>query len=77
MLASPSDDAFHILEVDLWTWGPYLADIGTFAVHVLTKVILKTHKKWVPHTISDKDDMRRHCDNNIYIYIIVEYLLVL
>ena len=29
-------DALQILGVDLWTQGPNLDDIGTFAVHVST-----------------------------------------
>ena len=32
----PSLEAFHILEADPYSWGPNLADIGTFAVHVST-----------------------------------------
>ena len=55
------NDAFQILEVDLWKRGPNLAEIGTFAVPLLTYVLFKTHIKWVPRTISDKDAVRRLC----------------
>ena len=38
-----ASDAFHILEVNIWTQGPKLADIGTFVVPLLTYLLLKTH----------------------------------
>ena len=41
--------------------GQNLAGIGTFAVPLLTYVILKNRTKWVPRTISDKDAVRRLC----------------
>ena len=47
-------DEIHISEVDLWTQSTNFSDIGTFAIPLLTYVLLKTHIKWVPPTISDK-----------------------
>ena len=39
-------DAFHTLVVNIWTRGPSLADIGTFAVHVFIQLLFKIHINW-------------------------------
>ena len=54
-------DAFQILELDIWTQGPNLADIYSFEVHVSMLVLLKTHIKWVPHKIPGKDAVNGLC----------------
>ena len=56
-----SIDAFQILEVSLWTWGPNLANIGNFAVPLSTDVLFKTNIKLVPYTSSEKYDVHRLC----------------
>ena len=60
----------QISEADIWTWGTNLADIGNFAVPLLTYVILKTHIKWVPCTSSEKDTVRR-------LFYILKYIISL
>ena len=60
-------DSFHVSEVNIWAWGHNLADIGTFAVPLSTYSLSKTHIKWVPYTVSDKDAVHRL----YYIYIYV------
>ena len=62
-------DAFQILEVNLWTRAPNLADIGTFVVPILMYVLLKTHIKWVPCTSLKKNTVRRLYYIKIYIMI--------
>ena len=52
-------DQLQILEVDPWTRTPILVDIGTFAVQLSTWLLIETHVKGVPHTRSDKYDVRR------------------
>ena len=44
----------QILVVDPWTRTPISADIGTFAVPLSTYILIKTHIKGVPSTISEK-----------------------
>ena len=39
---------FHILEVDPWTQTQISINIGTFAITLLTYVLIKPHIKWVP-----------------------------
>ena len=60
---------FQILKVDLWTRAPIFAYIGTFEVPLLTYVPMKTHKKWVPCTSSDKDILCRlsYIKNKLYL----------
>ena len=58
-----------MLEVDPWTWGPNLADIGTFAVPLSMYVLLKIHIKWVPRKSLYKEAARRLCYINIYIIV--------
>ena len=43
------------MEVDRWTQNPILANIGTFAVPLLTYMLIETHIKGVHITKSDKD----------------------
>ena len=49
---------FKILEVDCWTLTPISANIGTFAVPLLTYILIETNIKGVPRTSSDKYDVR-------------------
>ena len=63
-----------MLEVDSWTRTLIPADIGTFVVPLSTYVLIETHIKVLPHTISDKDAViRTGC---IYKVNIVEDVLV-
>ena len=62
-------DAIHISEVDIWTQGTNLFDIRTFAIPLLTYILLKIHIKWVPHKILDKEDVHRLSYINIYIIV--------
>ena len=54
--------------------GPNFSNIGTFAVPLSTYVLMDTQIKWVPRTISDKDDVRSL--GYILKYIKVEKLLL-